>query len=103
MSVYVDPLVDYGWRLGPSCHMLADTDEELRAFAARIGMKPEWYQRKPHDPCGHFDLVASRRTKAVALGAIELSAREMRDFRLRKRGWTLGEDGRWKSPRGVVV
>jgi hypothetical protein len=26
--VYVDMLIDYGWRLGPSCHLLADTEED---------------------------------------------------------------------------
>lgn len=73
MSVYVDPLIDYGWRLGPSCHMFADTLEELHDMAKRIGMKRAWFQDKETLP--HYDLVKSRRDKAVALGAVEVSIR----------------------------
>lgn len=39
MAVYVDPLINYGWKLGPSCHMTADTIEELNALAVKIGLK----------------------------------------------------------------
>jgi hypothetical protein len=73
MSVYVDELRDYGWRLGPSCHLIADTEDELHAFAARVGMKRSWFQNKSLAP--HYDLVASRRAAAVRLGAIELERR----------------------------
>ncbi len=67
--VYVDALRDYGWRLGKSCHLVADSDDELHAFAARVGMKRAWFQPKSTP---HYDLTASRRAKAVALGAVEL-------------------------------
>lgn len=70
MSVYVDVLRDWGWRLGPSCHLIADTNEELHEFALKIGMKREWFQKSSSGP--HYDLVRSRRIKAVQLGAIEL-------------------------------
>jgi hypothetical protein len=78
MSVYVDPLKDWGWRLGPSCHMTADTDDELHAMAAAIGMKRSWAQDmdQPSQAMHHYDLVASRRRRAVAKGAIEVSFRE---------------------------
>jgi hypothetical protein len=33
MSVYVDSLIDYGWRHGASCHLIADKVSELKAFA----------------------------------------------------------------------
>lgn len=33
MAVYVDSLVNYGWKYGPSCHMMADTLEELHEMA----------------------------------------------------------------------
>ena len=69
MTVYVDRLMDYGWRLGPSCHMFADTLEELHAMAKAIGMKYSWFQDKPALP--HYDLVESRRKRAIAQGAIE--------------------------------
>jgi hypothetical protein len=73
VSAYVDELRDYGWRLGPSCHLIADTLDELHEFAARVGMKRAWFQDAASAP--HYDLVASRRKRAVTLGAIELDRR----------------------------
>lgn len=73
MSVYVDPLTDYGWRLGPSCHLFADSLKELHAAAYDIGLKPSWFQvSKAGIP--HYDLTASRRKRAVRQGAIEFIA-----------------------------
>ena len=74
MAVYVDKLRDWGWRLGPSCHLIADTNEELHAFAAQLSMKREWFQRSASGP--HYDLTAFKRAKAVRLGAVELGDRE---------------------------
>lgn len=74
MSVYVDCLRDWGWRLGPSCHLIADTLDELHAFAARLGLKRAWFQNKRSGP--HYDLTASKRQTAVVLGAVELENRE---------------------------
>ena len=60
MTVYLDD-----WRqparLGPVddrwSHLLADTDEELHAFAARMGMKREWFQHRTHRPHqAHYDM-----------------------------------------------
>jgi len=75
MAVYVDPLFDYGWKLGPSCHMTADTLEELHDMADKIGMKRSWFQMSKKD-VPHYDLVASKRKLAVKHGAIELSRNE---------------------------
>ena len=72
MAVYVDPLMDYGWRLGPSCHMMADSDEELHEMAAKIGMRRSWHQPRPPHSVSHYDLVKSRRDRAVRLGAVEV-------------------------------
>lgn len=59
-----------------SCHMAADTLEELHAMAIKIGMKRSWFQGKnPKHP--HYDLVKSRRNKAVALGAKEVTGRDL--------------------------
>ena len=71
--VYVDRLRDWGWRLGPSCHLVADTNEELHEFAARLGMKRKWFQRYSSYP--HYDLTAGMRAKAVKIGAVELGDR----------------------------
>lgn len=75
MPVYVDALRDWGWKLGPSCHLMADSAEELHAFAARLGLRRSWFQTSSSAP--HYDLVASKRKLAVELGAVEWTDREM--------------------------
>ena len=74
MAVWVDGLRDYGWRLGPSCHLFADTREELHSFASAIGLKPQWFQ--DHQRLWHYDLTTRRRTKAVSMGALEMGERD---------------------------
>lgn len=80
MAAYVDDLQVWPnargiFRAG-SCHLAADTLDELHEFAARLGMRREWFQpgRGRHP---HYDLVKSRRDRAVALGAIEVSGRDL--------------------------
>ena len=73
MAVYVDNLRDYGWRHGASCHLSADSVEELIAFAVGMGMREEWFQPKSSP---HFDLHADGRALAIERGAIELTQRE---------------------------
>ena len=77
MAVYVDPLINYGWHLGPSCHLTADTEEELHAFAIKIDMKRSWFQVSKGKEIPHYDLIKSKRDKAIKLGAIELTRRQM--------------------------
>jgi hypothetical protein len=83
MAVYIDKLRDWGWRLGPSCHMIADGNEELHAFAKRIGLKREWFQRKSSYP--HYDLTAARRIAALRLGAAPLEDRDFHEILSRGR------------------
>jgi hypothetical protein len=85
MSVYVDPLVNNGWRLGPNCHLFSDGIDELHKMAAAIGMKRAWFQDKAS--LQHYDLTKNRRVVAVRMGAIELDRkaavmkwRELRSF-----------------------
>ena len=86
MAVYVDQLVDYGWRRGPSCHLIADTVTELKQFAVEMGLRVEWYQPKSSP---HFDLTVGAKELAIRAGAIELDRRafvaKMRE--LRALGW----------------
>ena len=86
MAVYVDPLVNYGWRHGASCHLIADRISELLAFAVSIGLRPEWFQTKSSP---HFDLTADARAAAVENGAIDLDRRtfveKLRE--IRAKGW----------------
>jgi hypothetical protein len=79
--VYIDKSRNWGWKLGLSCHLIADSNEELHAFAARLGLKREWFQASPSGP--HYDLTAKRRKRAVELGATELDDRPFHDI-LRK-------------------
>lgn len=59
------------WPYRQSCHLLADTVEELHRFAIdRLGMKPEWFQNNSRLP--HYDLTVGNRFKALRLGAFEI-------------------------------
>lgn len=84
--VYVDSLINLGWRWGMSCHLIADSEEELHAFAEGIGLKRIWFQPKSSP---HYDLTASRRLKAIMHGAIELDRKafvgKIRELRAKAR------------------
>jgi hypothetical protein len=86
LSIYIDELAVHHNAWGPfktgSCHMTADTQDELHKFALRLGLKLTWFQ--DHKWGWHYDLVPSRREKAVALGAVELTTRELCEL-MRKR------------------
>jgi hypothetical protein len=76
MPVYIDPLINYGWKLGPSCHLFADTVLELVNFAVgELGLQPRWIQ-KSLKGVHHFDLTAGKRKLAIKKGAIELGVNE---------------------------
>ena len=80
MSAYVDPLFKVpagrgAWKWGEACHLVADSLDELHAFAKRLGLAGEWFQARKGAP--HYDLTAGRRILAVKFGAKELTAREM--------------------------
>jgi hypothetical protein len=79
MAVYVDKLTpcvpSKKWRWAQSCHLFADTVDELHAFAAHIGLRRAWFQDHPRLP--HYDLHPTRRLRAVALGAIQVGRKEV--------------------------
>jgi len=74
MSVYVDELVRTAktcrWPFTSACHMFADDTDELHHMAARMGLKRAWFQ--PHRDLEHYDLTRGMRSKAVAMGAVEV-------------------------------
>lgn len=78
MPVYVDDMKAPFGNMVMS-HMWADTDAELLAMAARIGVNRKWIQGHPTLSFGkhrnaswvHFDIAQSKRALAVKLGAIE--------------------------------
>jgi len=77
MVVYVDEMRIWGptglacFAKG-SCHLTADSEDELTAFARRLGLKDEWFQdtRVPH-----YDLTPARRRSALEYGAVFVPAR----------------------------
>jgi hypothetical protein len=94
--IYVDDLVRHGAgyrgagaaqaaRVGARngdrwCHLYADTELELHAFALRLGMRRTWAQVS-RSGIPHYDLTPGRRARAVVLGAYELGRREACDLR----------------------
>lgn len=86
MSVYVDPLVEYGgsrtFRWKTSCHMFSNSELELHIMAKKIGCQRWWFQ--DHERLPHYDLVASKRELAIKYGAKEVSLEFMVSF-MRKR------------------
>ena len=83
MSVYVDPLFTMesrnpqAFRVGARndhrwCHLFADTEEELRVLAEKIGMRRSWFQLSRRD-LGHYDLTPGRRAAAIRAGAVEVT------------------------------
>lgn len=78
MSVYVDEIQEYPYtnlKCKQWCHMFADTDDELHTMATKIGLQRSWHQNKPG--FSHYDLVPSKRAKAIQCGAKQLTSREM--------------------------
>ena len=83
MAVYVDDM-EAGFGRMVMCHMMADTTEELLAMADRIGVQRKWIQ-KAGTYKEHFDVCLSKRKKAVAAGAIEVSSFDFVDRMRSKR------------------
>lgn len=91
MSVYVDELQDYpvhmiersARRHGRRwCHLTADFEDELKAFAAKIGLKPPWFQPDRIHP--HFDITPFYRNRALLNGAVFKPAKEQARERIQK-------------------
>ena len=70
MAVYVDDAVTL-WRGHRWAHLMADTLDELHAFAAQLGLLREKFQDKTSG--AHYDVPAPVREDALRLGAIPIS------------------------------
>lgn len=84
-AVYVDDAFVEGewgkWTGGG--HLQADTLDILHAFAARLGLRREWFQDRPGRPeRSHYDVTRSMRDRAIYLGAVPES---VEDGTLRRR------------------
>ncbi|MBV8349862.1 MAG: DUF4031 domain-containing protein [Mycolicibacterium sp.] len=92
MTVYVDdariPARVGRWDSSWS-HLFADTQDELHAFAARLGLRRSWFQdptvsgkplaAKPGSRAAenwHYDVTAAKRRQAIALGAKPITMRQ---------------------------
>lgn len=77
MTVMVDEIRVWPTKIrcfkGGSAHLTADTEEELHAFAARLGLKREWFQPKSTP---HYDLTRAKALRAQELGAKFVPAKE---------------------------
>ena len=92
MAVLVDPLREYPGTCLPFrhwCHLVSDASfEELHAFADELGIPRRYFQGD------HYDLPAHVRARALELGALPVTTRELlarmagpRGDRARQRAW----------------
>lgn len=87
MAVYVDDMYKHEigeFRKMKMSHMVADSTEDLLAMADTIGVARRWIQY-PGTDREHFDICMSKRAKAVAAGAIEVTMRDLATRRASRR------------------
>src|SRR5690606_25887526 len=70
MTVYVDDAVTL-WRVRRWAHLMADSLDELHAFAGRLGLPRRPFQNKTSG--AHYDISDDMRLHAIALGAMPIS------------------------------
>lgn len=75
--IYVDAAE---WKKSPTgrksyAHMVADSMEELHAFAERIGVKKHFFHRSKTAP--HYDITSEQHVVAIANGATLVDSREV--------------------------
>lgn len=83
MTVYVDCSTHPLGRM-VMCHMIADCTEELRAMASRLGLRETWIQKEGTYQ-EHFDVCATKRRRAIDLGAVPLSNRKLAELVIARR------------------
>ena len=66
-------------------HMLADSDEELHAMAARIGVQRKWWQSPEKTSGSHYDISKAKRKLAVDAGAVEVTIKQMAMMNLHRK------------------
>ena len=62
------------WPWPKSCHLTADSLDELHAFARALRLKMRWFQ--DHSFLPHYDLTESKRGHAISAGAKQLTRAE---------------------------
>lgn len=92
MAVYVDDMrAPYGQMI--MCHMAADTTGELLAMADKIGVSRRWLQEAGTWK-EHFDICLSKRAKAVKLGAVEVTRKDLARKIMQRRAALRHDGGR---------
>jgi hypothetical protein len=81
MAVYVNKLKT---RFGSLtlCHLIADTEAELHAMAASIGIERRWFQA---DHIPHYDISVKKRDLALKRGAIAIDRQKLAELMARYR------------------
>jgi hypothetical protein len=81
LTVYLDDWrqrATVGQRDDRWSHLLADDEQELHALAAQLGIPRRGFQiHRRSAALNHYDLPESYRDRAVALGAVPITWREM--------------------------
>lgn len=78
MAVYVDDMrvqATVGKFSSRWSHLTADTPDELRSFALKIGLRTSWVQY-PGTYKEHYDLTEGMRQRALRNGATAITIRE---------------------------
>lgn len=96
MTVYIDDMcnVPMGqFRRMKMSHMIADTPDELHAFAVdKLRMRREWAQGADNDPGLHYDVAKGKRREAIILGAVPIEMRQLACMvALRRFGAPMGD------------
>ena len=101
MAIYVDN-ERIQWRGKFWCHLVADSLDELHAFATSLGLKRAWFQGKASYP--HYDVTTGVRERAMEMGAIAAgktqmlaSAKKMKNELLEKRQLEVRNAGQSKT------
>ena len=76
MPVYVDDAI-WKWKGRRWCHLMADDEAELHRFAHRLGINRLSYQGPPKTVAPHYDITGLERDRALRMGAIAVSRREV--------------------------
>lgn len=78
-------------QFGQWSHLWTEAGNEgaLHAFAARLGLKREWFQDKPDFP--HYDITQGKVARAHKLGAVRLALRHWVEWQRRNKLAALQE------------
>jgi hypothetical protein len=81
LTVYIDDWRQWANVRGRAdrwSHLLSDDPEELHALAADLGIPSRGYQRHRRSPAlNHYDVPEALRRRAIELGAVPVTWREM--------------------------